>query len=634
MKSYTWDLNKQLSSDEITKFTQLLYPRKIQFIESPDNDAELDEATFSDLLTDSFHTQDKEMPIFMPFVINGHDVLLALIPTGDGKLQAYFADSLGFSEVSKSRGLAKKAIDAINNYYPDIIAEDIIDISVHQQTKQNCGLTVIDNILTILNCYDNHKEIYLTELPTAKAKLEYFQNLGNRILEKEDSRETRTIEDLEYVLKRANPNKTLKLPKDIVLQLTKDPSITADFLYVKVIDLINAISSAKLKGSDKVSISKSVLMDLAKQLSDDDLTSAKPAKPLPKKIPDDVILWNTAKEILLNLGMSPDAAQRLIGGPRPNPRIFDNTSTDTALHGIKILAQAVLKNTKKGSKDKKHLNKVVENTFGQIGAILKSSSVIYKDYSEESYLFREAAIDEAKRTANRLIPTNNAQWNNLVLQALEFEGRGTIRNMGRAATNISLGIFDFLNPFSSVRNERGFTSFNSQDYSGDMGMLFLVMFCTMGLAPAAMPVVAAMFVLRTVCAALQIAKDVYELTSPVIKAVLLFECVFWEAALEVIKTPYRVFQHYKGHEQLPFLPFSTALKNYLFDTTPYTEHKPVELSKAVKDIINRNLGGDTTTHIRTPPTTPISTSIGVDRGALRPDSTPSLGTTTSLGISI
>jgi flagellin-specific chaperone FliS len=179
-----YNLGYELSSDEI-KQAALTKSPDLQFLQAIDipEGAKLDIVAVKSLLLDENNeyigdkTIDANKPIYLPMVIAGHDVLLALVPTLEG-MQPFFMDSLGQNAALESRKeIAKSVVMLLKSLKSDVL--DLKDISVSQQTHNACGLAVVSNILSLQEAFDKGQAINSIILYQGENKKEYFQKMGD-----------------------------------------------------------------------------------------------------------------------------------------------------------------------------------------------------------------------------------------------------------------------------------------------------------------------------------------------------------------------------------------------------------------------------------------------------------------------
>ncbi len=125
---------------------------------------------------------DDNQPIFIPMIIDNHDVLVALVPTADG-IQPVFVDSLGQREPNDRRFIeAKKVVTLLKNMMNDVL--DLKDISVNQQFEEACGLAVVSNVESISKAVAEGREVSSQVLYQGNENKKFFQDLGDDLYSK------------------------------------------------------------------------------------------------------------------------------------------------------------------------------------------------------------------------------------------------------------------------------------------------------------------------------------------------------------------------------------------------------------------------------------------------------------------
>ncbi len=125
---------------------------------------------------------DTSKPIFIPMIIDHHDVLLALVPTVDG-VNPVFLDSLGQREPNDRRLTeAKKVVTLFKNMMNDVL--DLKDISVNQQFEEACGLAVVSNIENIKKAVAEGREVNSQVLYQGEDNKKFFQDMGDDLYKK------------------------------------------------------------------------------------------------------------------------------------------------------------------------------------------------------------------------------------------------------------------------------------------------------------------------------------------------------------------------------------------------------------------------------------------------------------------
>ncbi len=205
MRQAWWDLNRRLNSDELRAFLQLQRPN-IQVMNCPDGFEDGGEAALTDFLRDSFRAFDRTKPIFIPYVRNNHIVMLALMPTSNGMLRAYYADSLVGLQDGGHIDLGTRIVELLSGSFPHIVHNEIRDVSVLQQVGNNCGLAAIHNAIKLFDYFGNESNLdnFSLAINDVASNEEYFQRYGDSLLKKQRS-------NLVQVLSLINPMSHLRI---------------------------------------------------------------------------------------------------------------------------------------------------------------------------------------------------------------------------------------------------------------------------------------------------------------------------------------------------------------------------------------------------------------------------------------